>query len=274
MTPYELHPLCSLFPRMIGAEFDALRDDIKANGLRHPIVLKEGMILDGGNRYKACLAAGVEPVFIEFSGGSLVEFVLSQNLHRRHMTPGQQAAIVSSAQDWARAQGRGGDRKSDQSATLHLDSAASRAAESGACLRTQKMADKVAKADPELAKQVGYGEISLPNAVKKIDSMNPKKKSKKQEPTPADEDDEIDGVDRDDLIEALTEENKRLTEENNRLTEENATLRMAAGADKVKTVEGLKAYLAVVESQYNESMIQCNALKREVKALRRRLGFR
>jgi len=164
----DLHPLCTLFPRLSGAEFDALRDDIKANGLRQPIVLHEGMILDGGNRYRACIEAGVDAEFVAFEGGNLVSFVLSANLHRRHMTPGQQAAIVASAQDWAKAQARGGDRKSDQSATLHFDSVAKRAAESGASVRTQKMADKVVKADPELAKKVAHGEISLPAAVEQV----------------------------------------------------------------------------------------------------------
>lgn len=167
----ELHPLCTLFPRLSGGEFDALRDDIKANGLRQPIVLHEGMILDGGNRYRACIEAGVEPEFAAFEGGNLVSFVLSANLHRRHMTPGQQAAIVASAQDWAKAQTYGGDR-SEQGATLHLDRVADRAARSGASIRTQKMADKVVKADPDLAKKVAHGEVSLPKAVKKIEGKD------------------------------------------------------------------------------------------------------
>jgi len=72
----ELHPLCTLFPRMQGAEFDALCADILANGLRQPIVLHDGMILDGGNRYRACLQAGVRPDFEVFAGSSPVAFVL------------------------------------------------------------------------------------------------------------------------------------------------------------------------------------------------------
>lgn len=175
---YELHPLCTLFPRLTGAEFEALRDDIKANGLRQPIVLHEGLILDGGNRYRACLDAGFEPHFTEFNSGSIVAFVLSQNLHRRHMTPGQQAAIVSSAQDWAKAQKRGGDgsnQHKSKAATLPdssptLDTVADRALQSGASERTQRMADKVAKADPDLAKKVAHGEVSLPAAVKRVSS--------------------------------------------------------------------------------------------------------
>lgn len=170
MTEIQLHPLCTLFPRLSGAEFASLRDDIKANGLRNPIILHNGMILDGGNRYRACLDAGVDPEFTNFSGGNLVSFVLSANLHRRHMSAGQQAAIVASAQDWAKAQanGSGGDRRS--SAMLHLDTAASRATESGASLRTQKMADKVAKADPALSVLVGHGELSLPKAVAQVEA--------------------------------------------------------------------------------------------------------
>ena len=35
-------------------------------------------------------------------------------------------------------------------------------AQSGASDKTQRMADKVAKTDPELAKKVAHGEISLP----------------------------------------------------------------------------------------------------------------
>jgi hypothetical protein len=186
---YELHPLCSLFPRMGDAEFSALVSDIRANGLRQPIVLHEGMILDGGNRYRACIEAGVQPAFIDFDGGSILSFVLSANLHRRHMSAGQQAAIVASAQDWAKSQTQGGDRRSDQSAILHLDSAAGRAAESGASLRTQKMADKVAKEAPDLAKEVGRGAMSLPEAVEKVTGKRPGAKPRPAPvPEPANDD--------------------------------------------------------------------------------------
>jgi len=94
---YELHPLCTLFPRLSGTEFDALVGDIAANGLRDPIVLHHGLIIDGGNRAAACEAAGVEARYVEFAGGNIVSFVLSANLHRRHLSPAQSAAIVSSA---------------------------------------------------------------------------------------------------------------------------------------------------------------------------------
>jgi hypothetical protein len=183
----ELHPLCTLFPRLSGAEFNTLRDDIKINGLRQPIVLHEGMILDGGNRYRACLDAGVEPVFAEFAGGNLVSFVLSANLHRRHMTAPQQAALVASARDWAATQAHGGDRRSDQVLPGALETARTRAAESGASVSTQRRADAVAKADPELGKKVALGEVSLPQAVRAVAPQLASRKVEHQTPTEPDD---------------------------------------------------------------------------------------
>lgn len=172
-TTLELHPLCTLFPRLGDDDLHALAADIAAHGLRHPIVLHDGMVLDGGNRYRACLIAGVEPKFVEFAGGNLASYVISANLHRRHMTPGQMAAIVASAQDWANAHKQGGtganQHRSEQTGNVApLLTIADRAAQSGASERTQKMADAVAKADPELAKQVAHGDVSLPKALAKV----------------------------------------------------------------------------------------------------------
>lgn len=164
---YELHPLCTFFPRMTGPEFDALRDDIKANGLKHPIVIHDGMILDGGNRYKACIESGIDPVFIEYDGQDISSFVLSMNMHRRHLSQGQHAAIVSSMQNWEKSHPSIKLSK-DGCNVAPLSTVADRAAQSGASIRTQQMADKVAKADPDLAKKVAHGEISLPKALKKI----------------------------------------------------------------------------------------------------------
>lgn len=201
MTQHELHPLCTLFPRMAGAEFAALVADIKANGLRQPITLADGLILDGGNRYRACLEAGVTPKFSEFTGENLVTFVLSANLHRRHMTPGQQAAIVASAQDWAKAQPASRPTKACNVAPL--STAADRASQSGASLRTQKTADAVARKSPELSARVARGEISLPKAAKQIAP----KPAKHTEPVaPADGD----GPDLADLVDELQRENELL----------------------------------------------------------------
>ncbi len=72
----------------------------------------------------------------------------SAKLHRRHLTPGQQAAIVGSAQDWTKAQHAG--RPENGQAVNRLSSVADRAAVSGASHLTQMKADKVANAEFEV----------------------------------------------------------------------------------------------------------------------------
>jgi ParB-like chromosome segregation protein Spo0J len=207
---YELHPLCTLFPRVTGAEFAALVADIRDNGLRQPIVLHGGMILDGGNRYRACIEAGIEPSFVEFGGGNLVSFVLSANLHRRHMSAAQQAAIVASAQNWAEAQSVGRPKKSAPESTF-LDTTEKRAAQSGASVATQRRADAVAKADPELAAKVAHGAVSLPRAVEQVaPQLASRKASPAREPIAQPANDADSGQSLDELIAEIQHENELL----------------------------------------------------------------
>lgn len=201
----ELHLLCTLFPRMSDADFKSLCDDITLNGLIHPIITHEGMILDGGNRYRACLAVNVEPVFEEFSGGNLVDYVIAVNLHRRHMTPGQQAAIVASAQNWATAQPASRPKAGNLTG---LSTVADRTAQSGASDKTQRMADKVAKESPELAKQVAHGEKTLPQAVEELTGTRPG--AKKADPEPAYNPKDDEAAELANTIKHLAEENEAL----------------------------------------------------------------
>ena len=98
-TTLPFHPLADIFPLMEGAEFDALVTDIKAHGQHARIVLKDGMILDGRNRYRACLAAGIEPMFAcEAYSNQVtdpVAYVISANIKRRHLTTEQKRELIA-----------------------------------------------------------------------------------------------------------------------------------------------------------------------------------
>lgn len=94
----EVHPVANLFPMLPDDELQELADDIRANGLQHPIVLdKDGVLIDGRNRWAACQVAGVDPRFEMLNGQDPVAYILSANVNRRHLTKGQRAMAASEA---------------------------------------------------------------------------------------------------------------------------------------------------------------------------------
>lgn len=96
-TGLQAHPAAELFPLMTGADFDALVADIRAHGQREAIVVHDGMILDGRNRYRACQALGIEPVVVPWdrSGAPPEAYAVSMNLHRRHLNESQRGMIAA-----------------------------------------------------------------------------------------------------------------------------------------------------------------------------------
>jgi hypothetical protein len=110
----ELHPLAKIFPPLAHEELVALADDLKRNGQRQPVIIFEGRILDGRNRYEASKLAGLKSLRIEQfdsakAGCSPASFVISQNLMRRHLSVGQRAAIgLEWSDQWAAEQKKSG----------------------------------------------------------------------------------------------------------------------------------------------------------------------
>jgi len=181
MSAHRFHPLADLFPLLEGAELDALAADIKANGLRETIVLAgDGSILDGRNRYLACKAAGASPRFESYRGTDPLGFVISKNLHRRHLNESQRAMVAARVANLA----HGGDRRSDQAANLPLEVPVAevgqaRAAEmlnvSPRSVRDAKAVQE--KGSPELARAVDQGKLAV-SAAAKAATLTPETQAK------------------------------------------------------------------------------------------------
>jgi len=100
----ERHPLSKAFPDMTEEEQSALTKDIYNHDQRQPIILLDGMVLDGWHRYIACLELNIEPITVPLADGvDPVAFVLSGNIHRRHMDATQRGAAVARCVAWVQS---------------------------------------------------------------------------------------------------------------------------------------------------------------------------
>lgn len=91
---YEVHPVADVFPMMTGEAFELLKEDIRVNGQREPIVFWKNMLVDGRNRLKACEQLGIEPDESELMDETdPIAWVISHNLHRRHLSESQRSMV-------------------------------------------------------------------------------------------------------------------------------------------------------------------------------------
>lgn len=154
------HEIAAIFPLIQGHDFDELCADIERHGLREPIWLYEGKILDGRNRYEACQITGTAVQTRTYDGDDPVGFVLSLNLHRRHLGTSQRSMIAASIANLA----HGGDRETEQAANLRLGSVsqATAAERLNVSERNVTTAKKVQEhGAPELIDSVNQGRVSV-----------------------------------------------------------------------------------------------------------------
>jgi phage N-6-adenine-methyltransferase len=96
----KFRPEAEVWPLMSNAQLEALAEDIDRRGQQVPIYLYEGEILDGRNRWLAitrfCKKV-TEPKFDAAVTDSPIEFVVSLNEQRRHLTESQRALAAAKA---------------------------------------------------------------------------------------------------------------------------------------------------------------------------------
>lgn len=92
----------NIFPDASKEDFDLLVCDISKNGydLDFPIILYQGAILDGWNRWRACQQVGEKPATKEFTGSDTdaINYTLRTN-KRRNLTSSQWATIAVDAEE-------------------------------------------------------------------------------------------------------------------------------------------------------------------------------
>ena len=96
----KVHPAASLFPLIEGEDFDDLVFSIKTLGVLQPIIVSNGVLIDGRNRLRAVTKLRQEGRTISLPTKELdpetpniCEYIFDTNAHRRNLTPDQTAMI-------------------------------------------------------------------------------------------------------------------------------------------------------------------------------------
>lgn len=177
----QFHEIANVWPMLEDDKLQELVDDIGSNGLINPIWTYEGKILDGRNRYRACLLAQVKPVFKEYTGDEPTAFAVSLNDKRRHMGKSALAAIAAElephfAEDAKRRQIRKPKPKPMQNSVPEKIPEQKRGVESrqeaaksvGVNDRYVSDAKKVKTEAPEIFEKLKAGKITLQDAKREM----------------------------------------------------------------------------------------------------------
>jgi len=192
---FTAHPLAKLFPDMPDGEFAALVEDIRQNGVKIPILIYRGRILDGRQRYRACQKLNQTCPTVTWNGRDPWMEVQSRNLVRRHLAKDQVWAICRLAaerfpelaspirvvKDEAKGrQVRKPKRKGAHDSPLLLRSRGRNkeaadliGAQFGVSGTTVKRVDRLAREAPELIPKVAAGELSVKKALQLASRNDP-----------------------------------------------------------------------------------------------------
>jgi ParB-like chromosome segregation protein Spo0J len=165
MTPAtgEFHEAANIFPMMDDAALAELAADIKANGLRDPIWRHpDGRIIDGRNRWLACQMVGVDCRHrtYERSDETIVPYVVSHNLHRRHLTTAQRAAVAAEIANLY----RGANQHLVKGPSIEGTTQAQAAQMMGVSVASVERAAAVKRAGPALHEKVKGGALTAGEA--------------------------------------------------------------------------------------------------------------
>lgn len=105
---YPIHPFAQAMPEMPESEFTLFKEDVRRNDQLQPILILDGMVLDGRHRQRAALELGIEPRYALLSEDTdPLPIVASGNRFRRNSTLGQMAIaavkvyLISNGLDWS-----------------------------------------------------------------------------------------------------------------------------------------------------------------------------
>jgi len=178
----------NIFPAAKAEDYNRLRDDIRDNGYdsKQPIIIYEGEVLDGWNRWTACLELKINPPTRQFDGNEseAIGLVMRTN-KRRNLNSGQWATIAVEAEDIMaviaaqakKQQGKRTDLTSDKKLSEvikheHVNKTATKTADLFNTNRTYvNQAARIKQAAPDVFEKVKAGKMTMQDAARAVKAI-------------------------------------------------------------------------------------------------------
>lgn len=149
-------------------ELESLAADIRQNGLQNKIILYEKKILDGRNRFCACGIAGITPEFEEYQGADPLRYIVSLNLHRRHLNESQRAIVAAKLANMKQGKRTDLQPSANLPKVISQPEAAKMLNVSERMIRIVKTIEKQA---PKLIEKIESGKMTAHKAQKEVATM-------------------------------------------------------------------------------------------------------
>ena len=195
MKNYQKHPL-NILPDCNKPDYDRLQGSLRANGFdeRFPIVLFEGKILDGWQRYQICEKNNIEFVTTIFKGDKeeAIMFIRKSNI-RRNLSEDRIATFIvdsnglmdrykAEAKERMKSTLKQGSRSSSTTPTERGRAVDKAAKDFGTTGGKVKRAEKLKKESPEEFEKVKSGKKKLHEAEKAVPASRKIVKKKTNKP--------------------------------------------------------------------------------------------
>ena len=251
---------------MSGLDIQNLANDIRENGQREPGMFYQGMVLDGWHRYLACVQAGHAFRAVDFGEeGDPVAFVLSRNLHRRHLTGSQRAASIVACKEWK----PGGRPKKGAPGAGFPESGQSNkelAKEAEVSERTIAHAKRAQEAG--LGKAIRDGEISAKRAAEVANLPKEERAAALESPAPSRPKKESP---EEQTIKAMRAEIATLKESLGEATLMAEAAQIHEGNEGFRNLKAVLGELEAVKRRRNELMTENSEQKKQIKHLEKRI---
>lgn len=184
---YQVHPVAAIFPLMEGEPFRDLKEDIRLHGQREPVVLdKHNQLIDGRNRARGCQELGVDVKESRYEGDDVEAWIISHNLHRRHLTESQRSMVAARYANLQRGQFHGNQYTGGADQLIDTTSQPTSSRDAAEALNIGEASVNRARAviksgDDELINSVESGKTSVTKAAKQA---REKTEAEKPSPTP------------------------------------------------------------------------------------------